>query len=79
MGYHWKNLGYPTLQVFINAMYKSELDQLDAMIRFIRVNGLMNELKNKDWAGFAKGYNGLGYKVNKYDEKLKASYNKFNI
>lgn len=30
-----------------------------------------------DWASFAYGYNGSGYKVNKYDTKLQAAYEKF--
>ncbi|MEN3980576.1 N-acetylmuramidase family protein, partial [Acinetobacter sp. CWB-B33] len=58
MGYHWKVLGYATLQVFINAMYKDEASQLDAMCRYIQGNGLVNALKNKDWKAFARGYNG---------------------
>ena len=77
MGYHWKALGYPTLQSFINAMYKDEASQLDAMIRYIKVNKLDVHLRNLNWASFAKGYNGASYKVNKYDEKLAAAYNKF--
>ena len=77
MGFHWKALGYPTLQSFINAMYKDEASQLDAMIRYIKVNKLDVHLRNLNWASFAKGYNGASYKVNKYDEKLEVAYNKF--
>ena len=77
MGFHWKSLGYPTLQSFINAMYRDEASQLDAMIRFLKVNKLDVHLRNLNWASFAKGYNGSAYKVNKYDEKLAAAYNKF--
>ncbi|GGF30683.1 N-acetylmuramidase domain-containing protein [Echinicola rosea] len=32
---------------------------------------------NYDWSSFAYGYNGRGYKLNKYDEKLAAAYHKF--
>ena len=58
MGFHWKSLGYESLQAFINDMYESEAKQLEAMIRFIKVNGLLLALKNKDWVKFARGYNG---------------------
>jgi N-acetylmuramoyl-L-alanine amidase len=34
---------------------------------------------NYDWATFAYGYNGSGYKENKYDVKLKAAYQKHRI
>ena len=70
MGFHWKSLGYESLQAFINDMYESEAKQLEAMIRFIKVNGLLLALKNKDWVKFARGYNGSGYAKNKYHIKL---------
>lgn len=78
MGYHWKSLGYPSLQNFINAMYKDEAGQLDAMCRFIKVNGLVDELKRKDWKGFARGYNGPAYAKNSYDTKLAEAYKKWS-
>jgi hypothetical protein len=34
-------------------------------------------LRDKDWAGFARRYNGPAYAENKYDEKLSAAYEKF--
>ena len=78
MGYHWKSLGYESLQEFINAMYKDEASQLDAMCRFIKVNNLVNALKNKDWKSFARGYNGAAYAKNSYDVKLGNAYKKWS-
>jgi len=77
MGYHWKALGYPNLQNFINAMYRDEASQLEAMCRFIKVNNLVNALKNKDWKAFARGYNGAAYAKNSYDIKLANAYKKW--
>lgn len=77
MGYHWKALGYPSLQQFINDMYHSEAKQLEAMIRYIKINNLVDELQRHDWVGFARGYNGVGYKRNNYDEKLRQAYRKY--
>lgn len=74
MGFHWQALGYPTLQAFVNAMYKDEAAQVDCMCRFIKVNGLIDELQRKDWTGFARGYNGAGFAKNQYDKKLAAAY-----
>ena len=78
MGYHWQALGYPSLQAFINAMYKDEASQLDAMCRYIKVNNLVNALKNKDWKAFARGYNGAAYAKNSYDVKLGNAYKKWS-
>ena len=58
MGFHWKPLGYPSLQAFINDMYESEAKQIEAMIKFIKHNGLLEYLKKRDWVRFARGYNG---------------------
>ena len=77
MGYHWKSLGYKSLQAFVNAMYQDEASQLDAMCCYIKVNGLINALKNKDWKAFALGYNGKGYAKNSYDTKLANAYKKW--
>ncbi|TCB49831.1 N-acetylmuramidase family protein [Acinetobacter sp. ANC 4779] len=77
MGYHWQFLGYTSLQAFINAMYKDEASQLDAMCRYITVNNLVNALKSKDWKAFALGYNGKSYAKNNYDIKLANAYKKF--
>lgn len=37
-----------------------------------------NELQRKDWAGFARGYNGPGYAKNRYDIKLANAYKKYS-
>ena len=78
MGYHWYTLGYSSLQEFINAMYKDDESQLEAMCRYIKVNNLVSALKNKDWKAFALGYNGKDYAKNSYDVKLANSYKKWS-
>lgn len=78
MGYHWNDLGYNSLQSFINAMYKDEASQLDAMCKFIEKNKLVEVIKQKKWSEFALKYNGKAYKKNKYDEKLESAYNTWN-
>lgn len=75
MGYHWKSLGYASLQAFINAMYASEAAQLDAFVRFIKADPvLLRALKALDWAAFARRYNGPGYAKNQYDVKMSKAY-----
>ena len=77
MGFNAASLGYPTLKAFVDDMHESEAKQLDAMIRFIEVNRLKSALLSNNWAAFAKGYNGSGYRANKYDDKLAAAYKKY--
>ena len=79
MGFNWNDLGYPSLQAFVNAQYKDEASQLDTMCRFIRHKALIDELKYKNWSAFAYRYNGEDYKANKYDIKLAAAFKQFNV
>lgn len=76
MGFNHEACGFDTVQDFVKAMTYSEGAQLYAMARFIVTNGLQKHLAAKDWAAFAKGYNGAGYRKNRYDVKLAAAYAK---
>ena len=74
MGSHWKALGYSSVTDLVNACRKDVAGQVDVMARFIEVNGLAPALRKLDWAKFARGYNGSGYKANRYDTKMAAAY-----
>ena len=55
---------------------ESEAGQLRQMAAFIKSAGLQDELMAKNWAKFARGYNGPGYAQNAYDVKLAQAYEK---
>lgn len=74
MGYHWESLDYASVKAFVKLMHKSEGEHLKAFARFLKANNLVAPLKALDWAKFARGYNGPGFRQNKYDEKLAAAY-----
>ena len=77
MGSNFKMAGCASVKDMVVLACESEADQLRQMASFIRSAGLQDELKNKDWAKFARGYNGPGYAKNAYDTKLAAAYKKF--
>lgn len=74
MGENYTYCGYSNVSDFANDMQKSEGKQLLAMCGFIKGNGLDRALRNKDFATFARGYNGSGFHVNSYDVKLAKAY-----
>jgi len=74
MGFNYKNCGCKTIQEFINAMTESEDKQLELFTNYIINSHLDDELINKDWSGFARGYNGASYAKNNYHIKLKNAY-----
>ena len=47
---------------------------LDAFVNFIKANKLDGTLRAKNWAAFARGYNGPGYAQNAYDKKMAEAY-----
>ena len=77
MGFNWKLCNCSSLDEFIKAMEESEDAHLKLFTHYIRNTHLDDELRGRDWAGFARSYNGPLYWKNKYDAKLKAAYEKF--
>jgi len=74
MGFNFAACGYKTMMEFIDSQWVCEGNHLNDFGGFVKVNGLLKHLQNKDWAAFAKGYNGPGYAQNKYDEHLRDAY-----
>lgn len=66
--------GFSSVQSFVRAMAEGEEQQLGAVVAFIRARRLVDPLRRKDWAAFARGYNGTAYAANAYDQKLAAAY-----
>jgi hypothetical protein len=77
MGFNCVAAGFNSPQAMVNAFADDEENHLDAMVQFIIANGLDDEIRRHDWAGFARGYNGPGYKANAYDTKLAAAFAKW--
>ena len=77
MGFNYAACGEKSVAGFVDMMSRSELHQLLLSARFIKSGGMLPALQQKNWAEFAKRYNGPAYAQNKYDEKLAAAYKKF--
>ncbi len=77
MGFNFAICGYKTVGSFVDAMKIDEGTHIDAFVEFVINNSLDDELRNRDWAGFARGYNGKDYAKNQYDTKMAAAYKDF--
>jgi len=77
MGFNHEAAGFKTATSMVQAMIKGEDAQLAAMAGFLKANGLATLLLKRDWAGFAKGYNGPSYWQNRYDVKLAEQFQRF--
>lgn len=71
--------GYPKLQRFITAMYRSVDDHLRAFVMFVRNDArLVDAIRAKEWAAFARVYNGPAYRRNRYDERMAEAYERLS-
>lgn len=74
MGFNHEVAGYTTVEAMVAAMVQDEEAQLLGMAGFIKGNRLDRALRDHDWAGFARGYNGSAFAKNRYDEKLRDAF-----
>lgn len=74
MGFNAELAGFPSAAEMVRAMQDSEDAQILAMAGFMRSQNLHKALRRRDWAAFARGYNGKSYAQNRYDIKLEQSY-----
>lgn len=78
MGFNFRRCGFPILADFKAAMCRSEGAQLTAFCHFVKSMGLDDELRRRDWIGFARGYNGPGFALNEYDTRLAKAFDNFH-
>ncbi len=79
MGFNHQAAGFKDVYKMVEAHFTNEEAHLEAFLTFIRRQQLLEYLREKNWAKFAEGYNGKGYKKNRYDEKMAAAYKRFKL
>ncbi len=83
----FKDYYYHDIQDFYDKQQESEIYHLLDFLAFIQAKTVKgtplidfvagSDESKYDWAKFAYGYNGSGYKKNQYDTKLKTAYDRF--
>lgn len=76
-GFNYKLCGCESIDQMVELMSYSELEQLELFATFITNAGMLNDLRNKNWAGFARKYNGANYARRGYHTKMAAAYKKY--
>lgn len=76
MGYHFAALGYPNSDDFVTRMKKSEDEQLDAFVKFVKINPkIWTAVREKNPLQFAVNYNGPAQQG--YDQRIAVALKKF--
>ena len=79
MGANHQAAGFADAASMVTAMTNSEDAHLAAMVKFLIANRLDKFLAVHDWTSFARGYNGPNFAINKYDDQLRGSYQKYLV
>lgn len=77
-GFNYKLCGCQSVDEFVKRMAYSELEQLQLFAVFITNTGMLESLRKKDWATFARKYNGPSYRRRGYHTKMAKAYAKFS-
>ncbi|UQA58447.1 N-acetylmuramidase domain-containing protein [Polyangium aurulentum] len=77
LGSNYKMCGWSSVRQFVTDMFESEAQHLRAFLGFCRGAGITRHLKTRNWASFARGYNGPDYKSNAYDTKMANAYARY--
>lgn len=76
-GFNYKLCGCESVDEMVKLMAESEFQQLELFAHFIKNAGMLNDLKNKNWAQFARKYNGASYARRGYHTRMANAYAKF--
>lgn len=77
MGARWAWLGFGSVEQLVAEVRSDVGGQARLMARYIAKAGLSDALAARDWVRFARGYNGPGYRKNRYDRKLATAYGRY--
>lgn len=74
---NYSSLGYSSPQQMWQKFMDDEEEHVEAMVRFILINGIDDDLREERWDTVARVYNGPKYRANRYAEKLAAAFAKY--
>lgn len=78
MGFNYPYCSCGDVEAFVAAQHESAAQQLALFVKFVSRPPYLPALRNRNWAAFAKAYNGPGYALNKYDTRLAAAHRRWS-
>lgn len=76
-GFNYKLCGCSSVEEMVQKVCQSEFSQLEMFAVFIRNAGMLESLQKKDWAAFARKYNGPSYAKRGYHTRMANEYANF--
>lgn len=79
MGRNAQMVGFADIETMVREMAGSEDAQLHGMVGYVKAAGIDTALQHKDWAVFARAYNGKNYAERGYHTKLADACTHFEL
>ena len=76
-GFNYGLCGCKSVDEMVKLMSESELEQLELFAAFITNTHMVEDLRKKNWSGFARKYNGASYARRNYHTRMAQAYQKF--
>jgi len=76
LGENFSVVGFSSAEEMVRAFMRDEEEHVEAMVKFILVNGIADDLRAERWRTVARIYNGPGYEKNGYHTKMAREYAK---
>lgn len=76
-GFNYRLCGCKSVEEMVDKICDSEFSQLQMFAVFIRNSGMLDALRKKDWAAFARKYNGPSYAKRGYHTRMAKEYANF--
>lgn len=76
-GFNYRLCGCKDVDEMVRLMSYSELEQLELFAAFTINTGMVTALREKDWARFARQYNGASYARRGYHTRMAKAYAKY--
>jgi len=78
LGANYSRLGFKSVNDYVTEVVDDgEASHLSHFVGFVVANGITDELIRLDWHGFARVYNGPGYRKNRYATRMQSAYERF--
>ena len=79
MGFNHQLGGHKHVEYFVDEIVSGPEGQLYSFMRFVDAIDAIEDLRARDWAAFARKYNGPGYRQNRYDVRLADAYARHRV
>ncbi|MBX9745697.1 MAG: N-acetylmuramidase domain-containing protein [Hyphomonadaceae bacterium] len=74
LGQNFATMGVANAREYVALLARSERDQLAAFAAYVRANGLVDEMQNQDWEGFARRVHGTAYAQQRIPERMAEAF-----